>query len=134
MSFSKGVKLGERVTDLDKNVWDYSRGEHEICYCSYPSCHNKKIERFQDAVFWDGVDIPKDRFEFNLSPMAKLATVANPKTDDKGREYQGYYFNIAMHAGCAAEWGMHLIKDGLNSHNVGTKLRQEKPNAIRKQT
>lgn len=134
MSFSKGIKLGERVTDLAKDVWDYSRGQHEICYCSYPSCRNKKIERFQDAVFWDGVDISKDNFESNLSPMAKLATVANPKTNDKGREQHGYYFNMAMHAECAAEWGMHLIKDALESHNIGTKLREERNNAIREQT
>ena len=134
MSFSKGVKPGEKMAGETEDVWDYSRGEHEIHYCSYPSCRNKKIERHQDAVFWDGVEIPEEDFKNNLSPMAKLAVVANPWTDSKGVERQDYYFNMAMHAECAAEWGMHLIKDALKSHNVGTKLRQEKPNAIRKQT
>ena len=82
---------------------------------------------------WDIVHIAKDEFEFNLSPLAKLAVVANPKITDRGEEWGDYFVTLFMHAECAAEWGMHLIKDALQSHNVGTKLRKEKPqNAIRK--
>jgi len=129
MSFSKGIKLGTVLKEED-GTWDGNRGEHTIVTCSYPNCHNRKIERNQDAVFWDNINLTKDEFERNLSPLAKLAAVANPT--DFIEKYGHYYVNIGMHAGCAAEWGMHLIKDGLNSHNVGIKLRQEKPNAIQK--
>jgi hypothetical protein len=132
MSFSKGATKGKQTP---KDAWDYIRGEHEICYCSYPSCRNRKITRDQDAVSWDIVHIAKDEFEFNLSPLAKLAVVANPKITDRGEEWGDYFVTLFMHAECAAEWGMHLIKDALQSHNVGTKLRKEKPqNAIREQT
>jgi hypothetical protein len=132
MSFSKGIPAGTKL-DEEKGEFDGYRGEAEICMCVYPSCRNRKIRRNEDAVFWDGVNIAKDEFEGNLSPLAKLAAVANPS--EFTEKYGYYYVTLALHAGCAAEWGMHLIKDALQSHNVGTKLRKEKPqNAIREQT
>ena len=131
MSFSEGLPIGTKL-DHDKGEYDSYRGDYDTCECAYPSCRSRKIARKQDAVFWDGVHLSKDVFENNLSPLAKLATVANP-TDFM--EKQGYYYvSLAMHAECAAEWGMHLIKDALKSHNVGTKLRQEQSNAIQKQS
>lgn len=132
MSFSKGIEVGEKIKPIE-DVWDVYRGEHEVCMCAYPSCRNRKIERSQDAVFWDGLGIEMDEFNnSNLSPIAKLTAVANPK---EFVEKYGYYtIKVALHAECAAEWGMHLIKDALTSHNVGTKLRKEKPNAVREQT
>jgi hypothetical protein len=132
MSFSEGIPAGRKLNE-EKGEFDGYRGETEICMCVYPSCRNRKILRSEDAVFWDGVNLAKDEFENNLSPLAKLAVVANPS--DYTEKYGHYYVTLAMHAGCAAEWGMHLIKDALGSHNVGTKLRKEKPqNAIREQT
>jgi hypothetical protein len=132
MSFSKGIPIGTKL-DEEKGEFDGYRNETEICMCVYPSCRNRKIRRNEDAVFWDGVDIAKDEFESSLSPLAKLAVVANPS--EFTEKYGYYYVTLALHAGCAAEWGMHLIKDALQSHNVGTKLRKEKPqNAIREQT
>lgn len=132
MTFSKGIPQGTKL-DEEKGEFDGYRGENEVYACSYPSCRNRKINRSEDAVFWDGVHISRDSFENNLSPIAKLAAVANPT--EYFEKYNKYYVTIGMHAECAAEWGMHLIKDALQSHNVGAKLRKEKPqNAIRKQT
>jgi hypothetical protein len=131
MSFSKGIPIGTTL-DHDKGEYDSYRGDYDVCECSYPICRNRKIARKQDAVFWDGVHLSKDTFESGLSPLAKLAAVANPTEFTQKHGY--YYTSFAMHAECAAEWGMHLIKDALQSHNVGTKLRQEKPNALREQT
>jgi len=134
MSFSKGIPEGT-VLDDAKGEFDGYRGDDEICQCMYPSCRNTKILRTEDAVFWDGVVIPDNQFEFNLSPMAKLITKSHPKIYSDGKQLKRYYITMGMHAGCAAEWGMHLIKDALESHNVGTKLRKEKSqNAIREQT
>jgi len=131
MSFSKGIKPGT-VLSVEEGNFDTNRGETELEECAYPSCRHRRIARDQDAVFWDGVHIPADEFEFNLSPMAKLATIANPKIDFKGREWGHYYTTMALHAECAAEWGMHLIKDALQSHNVGVKLRQGISDALQK--
>lgn len=132
MSFSEGIPPGTKL-DPEKGQGDTYRGESEIYECSYPSCRNRRINRNEDAVFWDGVHIGKNSFENNLSPVAKIAAIANPT--EYFEKYNRYYITVGMHAECAAEWGMHLIKDALKSHNVGTKLRKEKPqNAIRKQT
>jgi hypothetical protein len=131
MSFSKGIPAGKKL-DESKGEMDGYRGETEICWCVYPSCRNRRINRTEDAVFWDGVNVTKDEYERGLSPLARLAVVANPS--NYVQKYGHYYVTLAMHAECAAEWGMHLIKDALESHNVGAKLRKEKPNAIREQT
>ena len=132
MTFSKGIPAGKKLNE-EKDEGDGYRGESEIHECSYPNCRNRKINRNEDAVFWDGVKVSRDFFERNLSPVAKIAAIANPT--EYFEKYNKYYVTLAMHAECAAEWGMHLIKDALQSHNVGTKLRREKPqNAIREQT
>jgi len=128
MSFSKGIPVGTKL-DESKNQFDGYRTDDAVCECMYPSCRTRKIERHQDAVFWNGVHIPKEEFEHHLSPIAKLAVVANPK-----EEFRHYFVTMALHVECAAEWGMHLIKDALGSHNVGTKLRSEQNHAIRKQS
>lgn len=132
MSFSKGIKFGEKAKPVE-DAHDTYRGPSEIHMCAYPSCQNRKIGRNQDAVFWGGVSTDTEYFNrVNLSPMAKLVAIANPTNFV---EKYGYYnIQIALHAECAAEWGMHLIKDALQSHNVGTKLRSERNNAIREQT
>jgi hypothetical protein len=131
MSFSKGIPPGKKLNEL-KGEFDGYRDETEVCICVYPSCRNRAIRRNEDAVFWDGVNIAKDEFESNLSPLGKLAVVANPS--EYTEKYGYYHVTLAMHAECAAEWGMHLIKDALESHNIGRKLREERNNAIREQT
>lgn len=129
MSFSKGIPPGKKL-DESKGEMDGYRNETAVCMCVYPSCRNRAIRRDEDAVFWDGVNIARDEFESSLSSLGKLAVVANPS--EYTEKYGHYYVTLAMHAECAAEWGMHLIKDALESHNVGRKLRKEKQHAIRK--
>jgi len=132
MSFSKGIKAGEKPKS-NEDVWDVYRPENEICMCAYPSCLNRRIERHQDAVFWDYLNVATEEFNrVNLTPLAKLAVIANP--EDFVEKQGSYSVKVALHVECAAEWGMHLIKDALQSHNVGTKLRRGTENAIRKQT
>jgi hypothetical protein len=129
MSFSKGWKNGVK---LDDEEWDSYRQEHEVMECAYPNCKNKRIARDENAVCWNGVHIPKEEFESNLSPMAKLAAVANPT---EFMEKHGYYYvTIAIHAECAAEWGMHLIKDAMGDYSIGNKLRGTRQNALQKQS
>jgi hypothetical protein len=132
MSFSKAIKAGEKPKAVE-DAHDVYRGINQTHMCAYPSCPSRKIERSQDAVFWGGVHVDIDEFNnSNLSPMARLAATANPT--NYVEKWGNYNIEIALHAECAAEWGMHLIKDALGSHNVGTKLRKDMPNAIRKQT
>jgi hypothetical protein len=132
MSFSKGISKGTKL-DPDKGQVDL-RGDDALKECSYPSCRSRKIARDEDAVEWDLVHIPTEEYEWNVSPLAKLAIKAHPKMYSRGNVYDHYFVTLYFHAGCAAEWGMHLIKDALKSDNVSRKLRKEKPNAIRKQT
>jgi len=122
MSFSQGIPLG---TKLDEDEWD-PRGEDGLRMCSYPSCRNRKITREEDAVEWDLVHIADDEFEWNVSPLAKLAIKAHPKVYSRGDEATSYYVTLSFHAGCAAEWGMHLIKDAIQSDNVNRILRKDK--------
>ncbi len=130
MSFSKGWEGG---VNPDGKEWDGYRAEHEVKECSYPNCKHKKISREEHAVCWNGVHIPNDEFDDNLSPLGKLAVVANPRLDFNNREATHYYMTMFLHAECAAEWGMHLIKDALGDYSIGNKLRETRKNAIRKQ-
>lgn len=130
MSFSKGIKPGEKPKH-GEDAHDVYRGEHEVCECAYPNCKSRRIGRNESAVFWNGVHLDKDTFESNLSPVARLAAIANPT--DYFEKYNHYHVTIAMHAECAAEWGMHLIKDAMGDYSIGNKLRGTR-DAIRKQT
>ena len=106
-------------------------GYHEPQECAYPSCRKRMVHRDDDIVIWEGVNVSKKNFEDNLSPMAKLATIANPS--EYYQKHGQYYVQLVMHAECAAEWGMHLIKDALEGKVAGHKLRRGQ-NAIHKQT
>jgi hypothetical protein len=132
MTFSKGIPLGTKL-DEEKGQFD-PRGDDKIQECSYPSCHSRKIARSEDAVEWDLVHIPAEEFEWNVSPLAKLAIKAHPKVYSRGNQIDHYFVTLYFHAGCAAEWGMHLIKDAIKSDNVNRKLRKDKPNALQKQS
>ena len=71
---------------------------------------------------WHGVSFTPEQVADELSPMAKLAAVANPS--DFVEKFGHYGFNMELHAECAAEWGMHLIRDAMNADfKVGNKLR-----------
>lgn len=90
--------------------------------CSYPNCKRKKIEKNAPFVEWHGVAFTTEQIHDELHPMAKLAAIANPT---QFVERYGYYpVNMELHAECAAEWGMHLIRDAINADpKVGNKLR-----------
>lgn len=90
--------------------------------CSYPNCKHRKIEKDAPFVEWHGVSFTPEQVVDELSPMAKLATVANPS--DFVEKFGHYVFNMELHAECAAEWGMHLIKDSFQADPaIGNKLR-----------
>jgi hypothetical protein len=91
-------------------------------FCSYPNCEHKKIAKNAPFVEWHGVHFSPEQVSDELHPMAKLAVVANPS---EWIEKFGFYsFNMELHPECAAEWGMHLIRDAMNANpKVGNKLR-----------
>lgn len=99
-------------------------------YCSYPSCKNHRINKGDPVVIWDNVDFPKEEVENRLSPMGKLAVIANPS---EWIEKIGCYgFNMELHPECAAEWGMHLIENALAADpNIGRALTKRGKHAIR---
>lgn len=101
-------------------------------FCSYPNCNLKTITQHEPFVQWDGIKFKPEQVEDELSPIAKLAAVANP---EKFVEKFGHYgFNIELHPECAAEWGMHLIQDALKAnYNLGSRLRDTR-NAVQKQS
>jgi hypothetical protein len=100
--------------------------------CAYPSCPNRKMSEDEPFVEWHSAYFTKEQVEDNLSPMSKLAVIANPT--DFVEKYGKYGFNIQLHPECAAEWGMHLIRDSIDANrDVGSKLRGTR-NALRKQT
>lgn len=91
-------------------------------FCSYPSCKHRRIEKDKPFVAWRGVDFSPEQINADLSPMAKLAVIANPS--EFVEKFGVYELNMELHAECAAEWGMHLIKDALVADPViGNKLR-----------
>jgi len=124
MGFSK-------ATDLN-GIGDPYRSFEETLTCAYPSCHHKQIKNTDDVVIWDGVALNADDFNTrNLTSLAKLAVTSNP--DKYVAKYNHYAVRLAFHPECAAEFGMHLIKDTLVGDNVvGRKLRGTR-NALRKQ-
>lgn len=100
-------------------------------FCSYPSCKKRKINKNDPIVIWDSVDFPKEEVENRLSPLGKLAVIANPS--DWIEKFEHYGFNIELHPECAAEWGMHLIQNALAANpEIGRTLTKRGKNAIRK--
>ena len=74
---------------------------------------------------WDGVGVSENQVMRVLSPIGRLAESEN--RSDNVVKSGVYWFNMEMHTECAAEWGMHLIKDALSvDYNLGNKLRESK--------
>ena len=93
--------------------------------CAYPSCMRKSIDQNGPFVAWNGVGVSEDQVMDVLSPIGRLAESTN--RPDVVVKSGVYWFNMEMHTECAAEWGMHLIKDALNvNYNLGSKLREPK--------
>ena len=47
-------------------------------HCAYPSCRKRRINKGDPIVIWDNVEFSKEEVEDRLSPMGKLAVIANP--------------------------------------------------------
>lgn len=93
-------------------------------YCVYPNCKHREMSESKPFVEWHGVHFSIKNVMDNLSPIGRLAEENNP--DDYVAKYKHYVFNIELHSECAAEWGMHLIKDALNAdYSLGSKLRKD---------
>ena len=73
--------------------------------CSYPNCHHKKIEKDAPFVEWHGVSFTPEQVADELSPMAKLATVANPSWDSTDKVY------YAVVTGVSAGTAVITVKD-----------------------
>lgn len=88
--------------------------------CFYPNCTvDSKLKDRDACVIWD-VRLPLQTIYDMFSPVVKLAIEENTKIN---REYPSKPLYIYLHSECAAEWGMQLIKDSLNSNNrVGRRL------------
>jgi hypothetical protein len=97
--------------------WEYGEETHQ---CFYPNCNLiAGIEREDAHVTWD-VRLPLQTIYDMFSPVVKLAIEENTKIN---RKYPSKPLYIHLHPECAAEWGMQLIKDALNSNDrVGRRL------------
>jgi hypothetical protein len=99
-------------------------------HCSYPSCRHNRINSDEPFVAWNDVSFSPEQIQDNLSPMSKLAVVANPS--EYVEKFGHYGLNMFLHPECAAEWGMHLIQNAIKADpEVGRKLREPR-NALRK--
>ena len=106
-----------------KNIEDYPIKFYGRC--AYPSCRRKNIDQDGPFVSWNGVAVPENQVTDALSPIGRLAESEN--RPDVVVNSGVYWFNMEMHTECAAEWGMHLIKDALDvNYNLGSKLREPK--------
>lgn len=87
--------------------------------CFYPNCRRPVIEYPDSYVTWD-VYIPLQTIYDMFPPVVKLAIQENSDTNKELPKAMTIY----IHPECAAEWGMHLIKDGLEAEaETGRKLR-----------
>jgi hypothetical protein len=106
----------------------YKKGEEHVygpagdgSKCFYPNCHiRSKLYNRDACVTWD-TNVPLEAIFKRFPPIVKLAIQEN--CDEYTEQYQQIIFSFYLHPECAAEWGMHLIKDALDSNrHVGRKL------------
>jgi hypothetical protein len=138
MSFSKGLTPTEVLLvqqALEQNDYETvhalgldpyrSTDLKTIHTCAYPSCHKKDIHRADDAVVWGGVAINIKEFtSLNLEPVEKLMVECN--LEPYAERYGHFLNNMFFHAECAAEFGMHLVKDALGKGPIGSILRKSR--------
>jgi hypothetical protein len=88
------------------------RRDYTGAKCAYPSCrtNNKVIEADDPVVVWDG-SIDLETLFLHLHPMAKLAIQETLAGYEKSNNI--LFWDYVLHAPCAVEWGLHLIKDGM---------------------
>lgn len=102
----------------------FSSSEEDLFYspegeveCGYPNCKRGLITA--PYVKWD-LTIPMQTIYSMFPPVVKLAIQEN--SDPNRQKYR--MMELYIHPECAAEWGMHLVKDALQANaKVGRKLR-----------
>tara|TARA_R100001443_G_scaffold698_2_gene2805 strand:+ start:1376 stop:1762 length:387 start_codon:yes stop_codon:yes gene_type:complete len=98
--------------------------------CAYPSCRKGKITGETPYVSWHG-NLDLEHLYTTLPAVAKL--VIQEHKDDFMQKHNRVTWLYLVHAECAAEWGMHLIKDAMKAEgNVGRVLTERHRSAYPK--
>ena len=106
----------------------YKKGQEQVIVpaengekCFYPNCRiDSKLQDKDACVTWR-TNVPLETIYSRFPPVVKLAIQEN--SYDYEREYKKMAFDFYLHPECAAEWGMQLIKDALNSDDrIGRRL------------
>jgi len=106
----------------------YKKGQEQVVVpaengekCFYPNCSIGSKLKDKDACVTWRTSVPLEKIYKQFPPVVKLAIQEN--CYDYERQYQKMAFDFYLHPECAAEWGMQLIKDALNSNDrVGRRL------------
>ena len=100
--------------DVDRTFGNPGRVEGGV-KCAYPNCHvppDGKITGEEAYVSWT-TDLDLNALYERFHPVVKLAIEENG--DKYQKKYNAVLWTIVLHPECATEWGMHLIKDGLQA-------------------
>lgn len=92
--------------------------------CAYPNCEKGKITGETPYVQWSGA-LDLEQIYTVLPAVVKLALQENKSNYEK--KYNQLPWHYLIHAECAAEWGMHMIKDAMKAEgDVGRTLSNRK--------
>ena len=93
--------------------------------CGYPNCRFGRLDYNDPHTQWDTTTSLEQIYQ-RVPPIVKLAIQEN--LEGYQRE-QGFLFTkLFMHPECSAEWGMHLIKEGIQTKStVGRILSNRAP-------
>jgi hypothetical protein len=92
--------------------------------CAYPNCRKGKVTGETPYVQWSGA-LDLEQIYTVLPAVVKLALQENKS--DYIKKYNQLPWHYLIHAECAAEWGMHMIKDAMKAEgNVGRILSNRK--------
>ena len=98
--------------------------------CAYPNCRKGKITGETPYVSWHG-NLDLEHLYTTLPAVAKLAIQEHK--DDFMQETNTITWLYLVHAECAAEWGMHLIKDAMGVEaDIGRVLSERHSSAYSK--
>ncbi len=93
--------------------------------CGYPNCRFGRIDCNDPHTQWD-TTISLEEIYQRVPPIVKLAIQEN--LEGYQREQGVLFTKTFMHPECSAEWGMHLIKEGIHSKStVGRILSNRSP-------
>jgi len=88
--------------------------------CAYPNCRKGKVTGKTPYVSWHGA-LDLEQLYKTLPAVVKIAIQENK--DKYMEKFNRVTWLYLTHAECAAEWGMHLIKDAVEvNDDIGRKL------------